>query len=167
MNNSSANGFRRRVLRRFAVIGAVLLPAGATAVAADQPAQAAQCVTNAHVYVTNLYPWAIHYETTPADAPIPTYYRPATSYVQLRVGGNGLKGGSYPSWGVESYVNEAFKDRFGFSGRVAGDNCVANETTVSLSKRTVPGEVWNVSAYYFTGNSVRLIDQPHFRIVWY
>jgi hypothetical protein len=24
-----------------------------------------------------------------------------------------------------------------------------------------------LSAYYFTGNSVRLIDQPHFRIVWY
>jgi hypothetical protein len=96
MNNSPAGGVRRRVFRRLAVIGAALLAALATATA-DQPAQAAACATNAHVYVTNLYPWAIHYETTPADAPIPTYYRPATSYVQFRVGGNGLRGGSYPS----------------------------------------------------------------------
>jgi hypothetical protein len=167
MNTSPAFGLRRRIIRRLAVVGAALLPAGATATAFDQPAHAAACATNAHVYVTNLYPWAIHYETTPPDAPIPTYYRPATGYVQLRVGGNGLRGGSAPSWGVESSVNGAFNDRFGFGGRVAGGNCVANETTVSLARRTVPGEVWTLSAYYFTGISARLIDQPHFHIVWY
>ena len=87
MNNSSANGFlfRRRVLRRLARDRSLALFAALALQPspADQPAQAAGSATNAHVYVTNLYPWAIHYETTPADAPIPTYYRPATSYVQL------------------------------------------------------------------------------------
>ena len=49
MNRSSADRLRRRVFRRVAVIVAGLLPAGAIAVAAGQPAQSAQCATNAHV----------------------------------------------------------------------------------------------------------------------
>ena len=63
-------------------------------------------------------------------------------------------------------MNGVFAGAFGFSGRVAGSNCVANETTISVFERTVPGEVWTVTAYYFTGNSLRIVNQPHFRFIF-
>ena len=54
---------------------------------------------------------------------------------------------------------------FGFAGRSAGSNCVANQTWVTIPAQTAPGEVWTVSATYQGGNSDRFVqNQAHFRI---
>jgi hypothetical protein len=157
------------VLGRVAVVAAALLPAGAIAVSAAQPAQAAGCATNAHVYLTNLYPWAIRYEDQPANAGFNDYYRPAGQPVSLRVGGNGLKVATGVSWRVESNIGAgAFPGTLlRFLSRPAGTNCVANETFVNLPAGR-PGEVWTVYANYLTGNSGRFIqEQEHFRLIFY
>ena len=74
---------------------------------------------------------------------------------------NGLRSYTSPAWTVESNVSGSFV----FNGRVAGGNCVANETTVGLARHTVAGEVWTVRASYITGNSGRFIQhQAHFRV---
>ena len=54
---------------------------------------------------------------------------------------------------------------FGFAGRPAGSNCVANQTWVTVPAQTAPGEVWTVSATYQGGNSDRFVqNQAHFRV---
>jgi hypothetical protein len=169
MNCSSADRPRRRVLRRIGVIAAALVPAGAITVAAAQPTQAAQCATNAHVYLTNVSPWAIRFEDQPSDGGFNDYYRPAGQPVSLRVGGNGLKVATGISWRVESNIGAgSFPGTLlRFVSRQAGTNCVANETFVNLPAGR-PGEVWSVFASYLTGNSGRFIqEQQHFRLTFY
>jgi hypothetical protein len=157
------------VLSRIGVIAAALVPAGAITVAAAQPAQAAQCATNAHVYLTNVSPWAIRFEDQPADGGFNDYYRPAGQPVSLRVGGNGLKVATGISWRVESNIGAgSFPGTLlRFVSRQAGTNCVANETFVNLPAGR-PGEVWSVFASYLTGNSGRFIqEQQHFRLTFH
>ena len=169
MNRSPADRLRRRVFRRVAVTVAALLPAAAIAVAAGQPAQAAQCATTAHVYLTNVNPWAIRYEDQPTNGGFNDYYRPAGQPVSLRVGGNGLKVATGVSWRVESNFGAgSFPGTLlRFLSRQAGSNCVANETFVNLPVGR-PGEVWTVYASYLTGNSGRFIqEQEHFRLIFY
>ena len=130
MNRSSADRLRRRVFRRVAVIVAGLLPAGAIAVAAGQPAQAAQCATNAHVYLTNVSPWAIRYEDQPTNGGFNDYYRPTGQPVSLRVGGNGLKVATGVSWRVESNFELVRSP-----ARCCGSSAAKRDRTASPTRR--------------------------------
>jgi hypothetical protein len=150
------------VLRKLAVAAAVLAPAGAVAGHTAQPAQAATCATIAQVYLTSVSPWSIRYEVdaVPDDTDNYTLIAGVPSF---RVGGNGLRPGSVPSWNVQSNFGGSFQ----FSGGPAGGNCVANERFVSPGRAGQPGEVWRVSANYDAGNSGQGIrDQAHFQITF-
>ena len=124
-------------------------------------AQATGCRTNAQVYLTSVAPASVRTEDQPVDGGTDDYQMFAGNWTSFQVGGNGLRSYTSTAWTVESNVSGSFV----FNGRVAGSNCVANETTVGLARHTVAGEVWTVHATYLTGNSGRLIShQAHFRV---
>jgi hypothetical protein len=56
-----------------------------------QPAQAAECATTGHVYVTSVSPWSIRYEDKPLNGGTDDYQMFATSATTFQVGGNGLQ----------------------------------------------------------------------------
>ena len=161
MQDTRTSGRWRRVVKRVAAVAAVLVPLAVVSVVTAGPAQAAACRTNAHVYLTSVYPSSYRFENQPVDGGTDDYQMFAGDLTSLQVGGNGLRSYTSPAWRVESNVSGSFV----FNGRVAGSNCVANETTVSLARHTVAGEVWTVRANYLTGNSGQFIqNQAHFRI---
>jgi hypothetical protein len=161
MQHTRAPGRWRRSVKRLAALAAVLVPLGAVSVVVAQPAQAAVCNTNAHVYLTSVYPYSYRFEDQPVDGGTDDYQMFAGDFTSFRVGGNGLRPYTSAFWTVESNVS----GQFIFNSRVAGGNCVANETYVNLPRHTVGGEVWTVRANYLTGNSGRFVqNQAHFRI---
>jgi len=148
-------------LGRLAVAAALLIPLGAVAVGTALPAQAAGCQTIGHVYQTGMYPISVRTEEQPVTGGTDDYQLFASDVTSFKVGGNGLRSGTAPTWTVDSNVSGSFV----FTGRVTGSNCVANETFVNLARHTVPGEVWTVRANYVTGNSGRFIqNQAHYRV---
>lgn len=161
MQHTRASGRWRRALKRFAAVAAVLVPLGVVSVVVAEPAQATVCRTNAHVYLTSVYPSSLRFENQRVDGGTDDYQMFAGDWTSLRVGGNGLRPYTSAFWNVESNVS----GRFTFNSGVAGGNCVANETYVNLARHTVGGEVWTVRANYLTGNSGQFIqNQAHFRI---
>jgi hypothetical protein len=152
---------RRSIVRAVLAVAAAVPAAGAVSIAAAQPAQAAECATQGHVYVTSVSPWSIRYESQPLDGGTDDYQMFAASATTFRVGGNGLQRYTTPTWTVVSSTGATFS----FAGRSAGSNCVANEAWVTVPAPTVPGEVWTVSATYQGGNSDRFVqNQAHFRV---
>jgi hypothetical protein len=163
MEHTRASGRWRRALKRFAAVAAVLVPLGVVSVVVAEPAQATVCRTNAHVYLTSVYPSSFRFENQPVDGGTDDYQMFAGYGTSLRVGGNGLRPYTSAFWNVQSNVSGSFT----FNSGVAGGNCVANETYVNLARHTVAGEVWTVRANYLTGNSGQFIqNQAHFRITF-
>ena len=161
MQQTRTSGRWRRSVRRLAAVAAVLVPVAAVSVVGAESAQATGCRTNGHVYLASVYPTSVRTEDQPVDGGTDDYQMFTGDWTSFRVGGNGLRSYTSPAWTVESNVSGSFV----FNGRVAGSNCVANETTVGLARHTVAGEVWTVRANYLTGNSGRFIqNQAHFRI---
>ena len=161
MEHTRMSGRRRRVVSGFAALAAVLIPLGVVSVGTADSAMAAVCRTNGQVYVTSVSPWSVRTEDQPVDGGTDDYQMFAGGSTSFTVGGNGLKPYTSVAWTVESNVSGFFR----FNSRIAGGNCVANETTVSLARQTVPGEVWTVRASYLTGNSGQFIqNQAHFRV---
>jgi hypothetical protein len=151
---------RRRATRRLAILAAALVPAGAITAGAAGTAAAAGCATNGHVYLTSVNPRSFRFEDQPIEAGFDNYSFTSGSAPAFQVGGNGLRPGSTPIWNVSSNLGRSF----GFSGRAAGSNCVANETVVRLPVTTQPGEVWQVRATYLAGNTGRVVqNQAHFQ----
>jgi hypothetical protein len=113
--------------------------------------------------VTSLSPWSIRYEDQPIAGGSDQYQLVASNATSFRVGGNGLRPGSTPSFAVQSSNGNYFQ----FNGRSAGSNCVANETNAYVPLRTQPGEVWTVTANYDAGNSGRAVrGQSHFQVTF-
>lgn len=157
---STSTPRRRRVRRRLAILAAALLPAGVVTATAADTASAAGCATNGHVYLTNYNPRSYRFEDQPIEAGFDNYTFTSGSAPVYVVGGNGLRPGSAPIWNVTSNFGRSF----GFSGRAAGSNCVANETVISLPVTTFPGEVWEVRVTYLAGNTGRVVqNQAHFQ----
>jgi hypothetical protein len=153
---------RPRLAGLLAAACSAVLVAGGISVATAEPALAASCNTNGHVYLTSKYPWSIRYETDPIDRPTDDYqdFGGYGFSVYLKLGGNGLSPYSVPSWDVRSSNGGAFT----LFGNRAGGNCVANERNFFPAAGN-PGDVWTVTANYNTGNSGQLIrNQSHFRI---
>jgi hypothetical protein len=153
--------FSHSLFRRAAVAAAALIPAAAISVAAGQPAAAAGCSTNGHVYLTSPSPSSFRFEGQPAQGGFDNYTLPSGGPVSFRVGGNGLRPGTTPYWTINSSVT----GQYVFFGRAAGGNCVANEAFVTIPRSPVPGEVWTVTTNYDTGNSGQAIrNQNHYQI---
>ncbi|GIH06336.1 hypothetical protein Rhe02_44030 [Rhizocola hellebori] len=94
------DGLRRLIT----LFGIALLATGVVAVTA-QPALAA-CATDAHVYVAQLNGqsnFAVRFETDPLLGPVTNFsnvpVRPDRLLV-VKIGGNGLKPNSFPTWSV-------------------------------------------------------------------
>jgi hypothetical protein len=152
---------RRGIVRAAVAAVATVAAAGAVSVGTALPAQAAECATQGHVYVTSVSPWSIRYESQPLNGGTDDYQMFAASATTFQVGGNGLQRYTTPTWTVSSSTGA----QFSFAGRAAGSNCVANETWVTVPAQTQPGEVWTVSATYQGGNSDRFVqNQAHFRV---
>jgi hypothetical protein len=135
---------KRGILRVAVGAAGSLAAAGAVSVGTALPAQASECATQGHVYVTSVSPWSIRYESQPLNGGTDDYQMFAASATTFRVGGNGLQRYTTPTWTVSSSTGA----QFSFAGRAAGGNCVANETWVTVPARTQSGEVWTVSATY-------------------
>jgi hypothetical protein len=161
MSDTVAPRPKRGVLRRLAIIAAVLVPAGAVAVGTADIAGATVCRANGHVYVTSTSPRSFRFEDQPVNGGFDVVNSfTAGSAPAFTVGGNGLRPGTAPIWSVQSSTGATYT----FAGRTTGSNCVANETSVRLPVSTQPGEVWQISATYLAGNSGRLVQsQQHYQ----
>lgn len=113
----------------------MLVPLGVVSVVVAEPAHATVCRTNAHVYLTSVYPSSFRFENQPADGRTDGYQMFAGDWTSPRVGGNGLRPYTSAFWNVESNVS----GRFTFNSGVAGGNCVANETYVDLAGPPLEG----------------------------
>ncbi|GIH10806.1 hypothetical protein Rhe02_88730 [Rhizocola hellebori] len=143
-----------------AMMVAVLVGGVASGVAA-QPALAA-CATDGHVYLTSPGPFAYRFETDPVDN-FPTLIAVPFVPMQnvsllLKVGGNGIKPGTTPTWNVYRPDNTFVKT---IRANKAGSNCVANEREQELGQEFEGLFIFKAS--YDAGNSGRAVrGQNHF-----
>lgn len=155
--------------RRLALVLAVGA-SGVASAAVAQPAQAATCVTAGSVSVGASAGGDINrrFETEPLNSPYfarPGVFRivdPEPLKYSVRLGGNGLKPGSRPTWDVYT-GNDQFIGTL--SGHQVGGNCVADEVTYSLLGYV--GDVYKVKANYDAGNSGATIRSQNFFFVTY
>jgi hypothetical protein len=153
-----------KIARRGLLVSALALSMlGVTSVATSNPALAATCATAASVSTGR---GDFRFETQPLNSPYFQYQAvfrivdPDPLKANFKLGGNGLKPGSRPTWDVYSSSDQLIGT---LSGHLTGSNCVAPEITYPLLGRH--GDVYKIKANYDAGNSGAQIRSQNFFVV--
>lgn len=161
MYRTVENGPRRRVWFRLAAVLATFVVSGVAAVVTAAPAYAACVTQNAHVYVTRLNDqsrFAVRFETDSLNGPVTNFtgvpFRPDALLV-MRVGGNGLLPGSFPTWSVVR--SDGLRGSTATAGSQTRSNCVSEERNIQASNM-VRGFTFFFFATYNTGTSGKQIQ---------
>jgi hypothetical protein len=158
------------VLARLLTVATAMGAMGTVSVAAAEP-DTVSCVTEAQVYASsppapgiiirtevndiNNNPGAIYVDVPTGGGAYPVY---------VKLGGNGLKSGSTPTWDVYTVFGESYL--YTNTGNKTAGNCVANEKTFTF--RGAEGDSVLVKANYDGGNTGTSIrNQRHFLVLFY
>lgn len=141
----------KRTLARILTVCVALTTAGVISVAPAPPAAAAACAFAGHVYAQG---GNFKFETDPLDGPFHQLFARGTVGF-VRLGANGIHSGTRPTWSVFSGNSGQFIGTL--DGSTANSGCVSNEKVFSFFGSR--GDFYLVKANYFTGNTLRSINQ--------